>query len=75
MFPNCSICLHYSTSATVVVRGRPKRWALMKKSYLRVHSNGFILNTGVTVVMVLFSSSLPTQLKYKQKVLTFENQW
>ncbi|XGW11019.1 hypothetical protein V3C99_012486, partial [Haemonchus contortus] len=68
MFPNCSICLHYSTSATIVVRGKPKRWALVKKSYLRVHSNGFILNTGVTIVMVLFSSSLPTQLKYKQKV-------
>ncbi|KAK5981604.1 hypothetical protein GCK32_006380 [Trichostrongylus colubriformis] len=66
--PSYSLFIRYTSSATIVLRKNAKSGAVLKKQYLRIHSNGFILNTGVTLNIVLLSDSLPARLKYKQKV-------
>ncbi|KAK6737685.1 hypothetical protein RB195_020035 [Necator americanus] len=68
VFPDLMLRLSLSSSATIVRRKSPKGDGVMRKDYLRIHANGFVLNTGVTLLMILFSETAPAKLKYMQKI-------
>ncbi|KAJ1345575.1 hypothetical protein KIN20_000139 [Parelaphostrongylus tenuis] len=62
VFPNLSLCLSMTSSATIVSRVNHQNNGLVKKERLRIHNNGFILNTGVTLIIILFSNSPPIKI-------------
>ncbi|CAJ0607080.1 unnamed protein product [Cylicocyclus nassatus] len=68
IFPDLMLRLSLSSSATIVCRNLPKGKGMMRKDYLRIHDNGFALNTGVNLLMILFSKTPPTKIKYMQKM-------
>ncbi|KAJ1345573.1 hypothetical protein KIN20_000138 [Parelaphostrongylus tenuis] len=67
VFPDLSLCLSMTSSVTIVSRAESRDSDPMKKEHLRIHNNGFILNTGVTLVVIVFSHSPPTKIP-QQKI-------
>ncbi|KAJ1358492.1 hypothetical protein KIN20_016932 [Parelaphostrongylus tenuis] len=67
-----SICLSMTSSVTIVSRADSRNNDPMEKEHLRIHNNGFILNTGVTLIVILFSNSPPIEIPHSKETIPIQ---
>ncbi|WKX97300.1 hypothetical protein Q1695_013170 [Nippostrongylus brasiliensis] len=68
MFPSLSVVVSLSCPATIVCRRSTIDGQGMKKEYLRLFDNGYVLNTGTSLNVVIFSHTMPTRTHSEKRV-------